>query len=284
MPRSEPQGSTAPVEVTIEAGQIERHYWRDLWRYRELLYFLAWRDVKVRYKQTLIGVVWVVLRPLLTMVVLTLVFHRIAGLDAGVGIPYPLMVIAGLLPWQFFAAAFTDSGNSLVGNAQMISKIYFPRLLVPVGSVLAGVVDFLVTLVLLLPMLAWYGQWPDWRVLWLPIFLVLGLAITLGAGIALAALNVRYRDVRFMIPFVVQFGLYLSPVGFSAAQVPQAWRWLFDLNPMVGVIEGVRWCLLGGAYPLAGSALFSSTVWGALLLMIGVHYFRKVEKIFADVI
>lgn len=271
-------------QLVIEAGRFERHYWRDLWRYRELLFFLAWRDVKVRYKQTLIGFVWVVLRPLLTMAVLTLVFSRIAGLGMDTTVPYALLVFAGLLPWQFFAAAFADSGNSLVGSAQMISKVYFPRIIVPLSSVLASVVDFLVTLLLLIPLMAWFGHWPGWQVLLLPVFLGVGLLVTMGAGIGLAALNVNYRDVRYAIPFVVQFGLYLSPVGFSASEVPETWRWLYDLNPMVGVIEGFRWSLLGGDYAASASALGNSLVLGSAMLLLSIRYFRRTERTFADVI
>lgn len=276
--------SEAMPELVIEAGRTERHYWRDLWRYRELFYFLAWRDVKVRYKQTAIGVAWVLLRPLLTMIVLTVVFHRIAGLGQDTAVPYALLVFAGLLPWQFFSTAFVESGNSLVGNAQMISKVYFPRIIVPVSSVLAGLADFLVTLLLLIPLMAWYGHWPGWQVLLLPAVLFLGLLVTLGAGIGLAALNVHFRDVRFAIPFIAQFGLYLSPVGFSATEVPEAWRFLYDLNPMVGVIEGFRWCLLGDAYPAPGRALVSSLVVGVVMLGASMRYFRRVERTFADVI
>ena len=276
--------SGQPAELVIEAGRAERHYWRDLWHYRELLYFLAWRDVKVRYKQTLIGVAWVVLRPLLTMIVLTFVFNRVAGLGRDSTIPYALMVMAGVLPWQFFAAVLAESGNSLVGNAQMIAKVYFPRIIVPISSILAGLVDFVVTLVLLLPLMAWYQHLPGPQIFFLPLFLLLGLAITLSAGISLAALNVRYRDVRFVIPFVVQFGLYLSPVGFSAAEIPQDWRWLYDLNPMVGVIEGFRWCLLGGDTELPLAALCNSLVFATVMLALGIRYFRRVEKTFADVI
>lgn len=271
-------------ELNIEAGAAEKHYWSDLWHYRGLLYFLAWRDVKVRYKQTLIGVAWVVLRPLLTMVVLTLVFHRIAGLGKDSAVPYALMVFAGLLPWQFFATAFSESGNSLVGNAQMITKIYFPRIILPMASVLAVLVDFAVTLLLLLPLLAWYGHWPGWEVFLLPLFLIVGLLISVGAGVGLAATNVRYRDVRFVIPFFVQFGLYISPVGFSASEVPETWRYLYDLNPMVGVIEGFRWCLLGDAMAFPAKALANSVLIGGVLFMFGVWHFRRVEKTFADVI
>jgi lipopolysaccharide transport system permease protein len=240
--------------------------------------------VKVRYKQTVIGVAWVVLRPLLTMAVLTLVFHRIAGLGQDSSVPYALMVFAGLLPWQFFATAFADSGNSLVGNAQMISKVYFPRIMVPVSSVLSGLVDFAVTLALLIPLMAWYGYWPDWQVLLLPLFLSLGILVTLGAGIGLAALNVNFRDVRYVIPFVVQFGLYVSPVGFSASEVPDAWRWLYDLNPMVGVIEGFRWSLLGGEYAASTAALLNSLAFGGVMLIVSIRYFRRTERTFADVI
>ena len=275
---------TVEAELVIEAGRAERHYWRDLWRYRELLYFLAWRDVKVRYKQTAVGVAWVLLRPLLTIAVLTIVFNRIAGLGADSAIPYALMVFAGLLPWQFFAGTFSESGNSLVGNAQIISKVYFPRIIIPASTVLAGLVDFAVTLLLLFPFMAWYGHWPEWQFVLLPMFLLLGLLVTLGAGIGLAALNVRYRDVRFVIPFVVQIGLYLSPVGFSAAEVPDAWRWLYDLNPMVGIIEGFRWCLLGAAKAPGFSAMASTILVGGFLLVVGMTYFRRVEKTFADVI
>lgn len=271
-------------ELVIEARQSERHYWRDLWRYRELLYFFAWRDVKVRYKQTAIGVAWVVLRPLLTLTILTVVFHHIAGLGSDAAIPYVLLVFAGLVPWQFFSITFVEAGNSLVANAQMVSKVYFPRVIVPMSSVLAGLVDFFITLVLLIPMMAWYGHWPGWQILAFPLFLMLGLAITLGAGVGLAALNVRFRDVRFVLPFVAQFGLYISPVGFGADAVPEAWRWAFDLNPMVGVIEGFRWCLLGPGYPFPGAALASSVVFGATLLLVGARYFRRVEKTFADLI
>lgn len=271
-------------DLVIEAGKAESHYWCDLWRYRELLYFLAWRDVKVRYKQTAIGLSWVLLRPFLTMLVLTVVFNRIAGLGKDSEIPYPLMVLAGLLPWQLFAAALSDAGNSLVGNAQMISKVYFPRILVPLGSVLAVLVDFSVSLLLLLAMMLWYGTWPGVEVLLLPLFLLLGIAITLGAGISLAALNVEYRDVRYVIPFLVQFGLYLSPVGFSSNVLPAEWRWLYDLNPMVGVIDGFRWCLLGGSQPLSVPAVTSSVVVACVLLALGIRHFRRVEKRFADII
>lgn len=276
--------NTLPQEVVIQAGTLEIHYWRNLWRYRELLYFLAWRDIKVRYKQTLIGVAWVFLRPLLTMAVLTLVFNRIAGLGAKGAVPYALVVLSGLLPWQFFATAFADVGNSLVGNSQMISKVYFPRIIVPLSSVFAGLVDFILLMLVLLPILMLLGFWPHWQFLLLPIFLFLGLLILLGVGIGLAALNVRYRDMRFLIPFIIQLGLYLSPVGFSAGEIPTDWRWAYDLNPMVGVIEGFRWCLLGPAYPPPGLSTFNSLIFGLLATWFSLRYFRFIERTFADVI
>lgn len=276
--------STPVEELHIIAGKAGRHYWRDLWRYRELLFFLAWRDVKVRYKQTVLGVTWILLRPLLMLTVLTLVFNRIAGLGMDQATPYALVVLAGLLPWQFFANALTESSNSLVGNSRLITRVYFPRLLIPVGSVLAGIIDFLITLLLLVPLMLWYDHLPGWEVMFLPLFMLLALVIALGAGIAFAALNVRYRDVRFIVPFIVQFGLFLSPVGFRAVLVPADWQWLYQLNPMVGVIESFRWCLLGEGYALPVGALLSSLVVTAMLLMFSLHYFRRVEKSFADVI
>ena len=271
-------------ELLIEAGRSEAHYWRDLWRYRGLLYFLAWRDVKVRYKQTAVGVAWVLLRPLLMLVVLTFVFNHIAEIGTGSDTPYILMAFVGLLPWQFFAAAFADSSNSLVANAQMVSKVYFPRLLVPLSNILAGLVDFLITLLLLIPLMLWFSMLPDLRMLLLPLLVFLVVAVTLSAGVALAALNVQYRDVRFIVPLVVQMGLYLSPIGYRAAEVPDEWRWLYDLNPMVGVVEGFRWSLLGGQDPFPAGALLTSCVVTALLLVVGIRYFRAVERKFADVI
>jgi lipopolysaccharide transport system permease protein len=267
-------------ELIIEAGRTERNYWRDLWRYRELFYFLAWRDILVRYKQTVIGVAWALVRPLLTMVIFTLVFSRIAKLQAPV--PYPLLVMAGMLPWQFFATALSESSNSLIGNANLISKVYFPRLIIPAGSVITSFVDFLITLGLMAVMMVWYQFVPDWRMLALPLFMALAFAAAMGAGLWLCALNVEYRDFRYIVPFIVQFGLYVSPVGFSSSIVPESWRLLFSLNPMVGVIDGFRWALLRGESPL--STLLSSISITVVLCLSGIWYFRKMEKTFADVI
>lgn len=272
-----------PRTLIIEAGRTERHYWRDLWRYRELFYFLAWRDVLVRYKQTAVGVLWAVLRPLLTMAVFTLVFGKLAGLPAG-SAPYAILVLAALLPWQFFANALTEAGTSLVSNASMISKVYFPRLVVPTSAVIVSFVDFLISFVILAGIMAWYGYYPDWRLVALPVFVLLGLAAAMGAGLWISALNVKYRDFRYVIPFVVQIGLYISPVGFSSGIVPGQWRLLYSLNPMVGVIDGFRWAIMRGESPLYWPGLVLSSVLVAVLLITGIVYFRKTEKSFADVI
>lgn len=269
-------------EITIEAGRGERQYWRDLWRYRELFYFLAWRDILVRYKQTVIGVAWAVVRPLLTMLVLTFVFGRLAKLDSG-GVPYPILVFCGMLPWQFFATAFAESGNSLVSNAGMISKVYFPRLVVPVSSVITSFVDFLISSVLMALMMVYYGYMPGQSILLLPLFVLLAFATAFGAGLWVSALMVRYRDFRYIVPFVVQFGLYISPVGFSSSVVPEQWRLLYSINPMVGVIDGFRWAILGESHIYwPGFALSVAGVF--VIICTGIYYFRRTERTFADVI
>jgi lipopolysaccharide transport system permease protein len=273
-----------PNELIIEAGRTERHYWADLWRYRELFYFLAWRDLLVRYKQTVIGIAWAVLRPFLTMVVFTIVFGKLAGLPSEGGAPYPIMVFAAMLPWQFFANALSESSTSLVGNANLISKVYFPRMIIPASSVITSFVDFLVSSALLAAMMFWYQFVPGWRLLTLPFFIAVAFAAAMGFGLWLTALNVKYRDFRYVVPFIVQFGLYMSPVGFSSAIVPENWRLLYSLNPMVGVIDGFRWALLGGVSNLyLPGFLLSLAVVGAALVS-GIFYFRKTEKTFADVI
>ncbi|MGD7651635.1 MAG: ABC transporter permease [Verrucomicrobiales bacterium] len=270
-------------EITIEAGRGEKQYWQDIWGYRELFYFLAWRNILVRYKQTVIGVAWAVLRPLLTVLVLTFVFQRVAGMKSEGAVPYSIMVFCGMLPWQFFATAFMESGNSLVSNAGMISKVYFPRLAVPVSSVITSFIDFLVSGVLLALLMAVFGVVPSPMIVALPLFILLAFATALGAGLWVSALMVRYRDFRFIVPFVVQFGLYLSPVGFSAIAVPEKYRLLYSLNPMVGVIDGFRWAILGQkALYWPGLGLAFAGV--AVLLVTGVWYFRKTERTFADVI
>ena len=269
--------------LIIEAGRAERHYWADLWRYRDLFYFLTWRDILVRYKQTVIGIAWAVLRPLLTMLVFTFIFGKISRLPSG-DVPYPVLVYAAMLPWQFFASAFTEASNSLVGNANLISKVYFPRVIMPVSAIVTNLVDFLISAAILALLMAWYRFVPDWRVVALPFFILLAFAAALGFGLWFTALNVKYRDFRYIIPFVVQFGLYLSPVGFSSAVVPQEWRLVYSLNPMVGVIDGFRWCLLRADQPLYLPGVALSVVITGSVLFLGVRYFRRTEKSFADVI
>lgn len=271
-------------ELIIERGRAEKNYWRDLWRYRELFYFLAWRDILVRYKQTVIGVAWAVIRPFLTMVVFTVVFGRIAKLPAPGAVPYALMVFAAMLPWQFFSTSLSESSNSLIGNASLISKIYFPRLIVPAGSVITALVDFLITLGLMALMMVWYGFLPDWRLVALPLFMALAFGAAFGAGLWLCALNVEYRDIRYVVPFIVQLGLYISPVGFSSSIIPENWRLLYSLNPMVGVIDGFRWALLRGQSPLDWTSVLLSCALVVALAGSGIWYFRKMERTFADVI
>jgi len=270
--------------LVIEAGQTERHYWKDLWRYRELFYFLAWRDILVRYKQTAIGIAWAVLRPLLTMVVFTVIFGRLAGLPSEGGAPYPIMVFAAMLPWQFFANALGESSASLVGNANLISKVYFPRLIVPASSVMTSFVDFMISGVLLGVLMLWYGFAPGWQLLTLPIFVGIAFAAAIGFGLWLTALNVKYRDFRYVVPFIVQFGLYVSPVGFSSSIVPQKWRLIYSLNPMVGVIDGFRWAVIGGDAQIYWPGFFLSLGVVGVGLLWGVYYFRKTERTFADLI
>jgi len=272
------------MKLILEPGRAEKNYWRDLWTYRELFYFLAWRDILVRYKQTVIGVAWALIRPFLTTVVFTLVFGKIAKLEAPGRIPYPLLVMAAMLPWQFFSTALSETSGSLIGNANLISKIYFPRLIVPAGAVITSFVDFLITLGMMAVLMLWYGFAPDWRLWLLPAFVLLAFAASFGIGLWLCALNVEYRDFRYIVPFIVQFGLYVSPVGFSSSIVPEKWHLLYSLNPMVGVIDGFRWSLLRGQSPLDWTAVGSSTVMVLVLSAAGIWYFRKMERTFADVI
>jgi lipopolysaccharide transport system permease protein len=271
-------------ELVIEPGRGFTHYWADIWRYRELFYILAWRDIQVRYKQTVIGVAWALIRPLVTMIVFTVIFNKVAKLDAPGSVPYPLLVFAAMLPWQFFSTALSESSSSVIGNANLISKVYFPRLIVPAGSVITSFVDFLITLGLMALMMVWFGFLPDWRLVTLPLFIVLAFGSAFGAGLWLSALNVKYRDFRYVIPFIVQFGLYVSPVGFGSDKIPEAWRLLYACNPMVGVIDGFRWALLRGEIALWWPSILISMLLTSLLCVSGFWYFRHTERAFADVI
>jgi lipopolysaccharide transport system permease protein len=271
-------------KLVIEAGRTEGQYWRDIWRFRELLQILAWRDLAVRYKQTVIGIAWAVVRPLLIMVIFTVVFGRLGKFPSVGTTPYAIMVFAALLPWQFFSAALSESSNSLISNANLISKVYFPRMIVPAASVITSLVDLLISFSIMVAMMAWYKYWPNWRILSLPLFMALAFGAAIGAGLWLCALNVEYRDFRYIVPFIVQFGLYISPVGFSSAVVPEQWRLLYSMNPMVGVIDGFRWALLKGDASLYWPGLLLSIALTFILCFSGAWYFRKMERTFADVI
>jgi lipopolysaccharide transport system permease protein len=275
--------TSSQSQLVIRAGESERRYWQDLWRYRELFYFLAWRDILVRYKQTAIGIAWALLRPLLTMIVFTVVFGAIAKLPSN-GVPYPILVFAGLLPWQFFSNALSECSNSLIGNSNLLSKVYFPRLIIPTSSVIVSFVDFLISGMILLGLMAWYNFVPSWRIVALPVFTLMAFLASMGAGLWLAALNVQYRDFRFVVPFLIQFGLYLSPVGFSSSVIPEQWRLLYSLNPMVGVIDGFRWAITGQSSVLSGWTTVLSIAVMLALFGSGIWYFRKMERTFADVI
>jgi lipopolysaccharide transport system permease protein len=270
-------------ELVIEPGRTEKNYWSDLWRYRELFYILAWRDICVRYKQTAIGVIWAVLRPFLAMVIFTVVFGRIAKMPSK-GIPYPILVFAAMLPWQFFANALSEASNSLIANTNLISKVYFPRLIIPAGAVITSLVDFLISAALLGALMIWFRFMPDWRLLTLPLFTLMAFLTALGPGLLLAALNIKFRDFRYVVPFIVQFGLFISPVGFSSDVIPANWRLAYSLNPIVGVIDGFRWALCRGASPLYWPEFALSMLVVTLFLLLGMWYFRRTEKNFADII
>ena len=275
-------------EMLIEAGSVEKNYWRDLWRYRELFFILAWRDVAIRYKQTVAGAAWAIVQPVLSMLVMTVIFGRVAGLPSQAGAPYAIMVFAAMLPWQFFANALSSTSQSVVSNANLISKVYFPRMIIPASSVVVSLIDFLVASSVLAALMIWYQFWPTWRLLTLPVFLVFAIVAALGPGLIMTALSVRYRDFRFIIPFVVHFGLYVTPVAYSTALIKErlgeGWFVLYCLNPLVGVIEGFRWAILGGPSALSLPGFVGSVLLTAILLVCGIAYFRKVERVFADVV
>lgn len=271
-------------ELIIEPGRAEKNYWTDLWRYRELFIILSWRDLSVRYKQTIIGILWAIVRPLLTMVVFTVIFGRVAKLPSDGNAPYALMVFAAMLPWTLFSSSLSEASNSLIGNANLISKVYFPRLIIPAATLVTALVDFLISFIILIAMMFYYQFMPGWQMILLPFFIIMALLASLGPGLWITALNVKYRDFRYVIPFIVQFGLYVSPVGFSSNVIPEKWRLLYSINPMVGVIDGFRWCILGGNSPIYLPGFFLSLAIIAFFLWLGVSRFRKMEKTFADII
>ncbi len=278
-----PLYGSEPVLV-LEPGRADRHYWRDIWAYRELFAILAWRDIAVRYKQTVIGIAWAVVRPFLTMVVFTVVFGRLANLPSEGTAPYPIMVFAGMLPWFLFSTILGEASGSLVQNANLVGKVYFPRIIIPCAVAVVGLVDFAINLAVLFGLMLWYGYLPGWHILLLPGFVALAVLASLGPAFVLTALNIKYRDFRFIIPFVVQFGLYVSPVGFSSAIVPPEWRFWYSLNPVVGVIDGFRWCILGGESPLYLSGFLLSMTVVAVFLWLGIAQFRRTERSFADLL
>jgi lipopolysaccharide transport system permease protein len=267
--------------LIIQAGKSDKQYFSDLWRYRELFYFLSWRDILVRYKQTVIGVAWSIIRPILTMIVFTIVFGKIANLPSG-NVPYPILVFVALLPWQFFSNALQSSSGSLVGNSGMISKVYFPRMIIPASSIIVAFIDFLISFVILIILMIFYKFVPEWTVVAIPIFLFMTMVLALGAGFLISSLNVKYRDFQYIVPFIIQFGLYISPVGFNSDIVPQKWRILYAMNPMVGIIDGFRWAFFGTRSDTLLISILASAVITTILFFIGIWYFRKTEKTFAD--
>jgi len=272
---------TTVPELVIEAGHAEKHYWLDLWRYRELFYILSWRDIKVRYKQTVIGAAWSIIRPLLTMIIFTVIYGKLAKFaEEDKAVPYAITVYAAMLPWQFFANALSEASNSLIGNSNLITKVYFPRMIIPASSVIVSFVDFGISALLMVLLMFWYHFVPPLQILLLPVFVIMVFLASFGTSLYITALNVKYRDFRYVIPFIVQFGLYVSPVGFRSSKVPEQWRLLYSLNPMVGVIDGFRWCIAGEAIYFPG--FLASCLVIVFFCFIGIRYFRRTEKTFAD--
>lgn len=275
-------------KIIIEAGRSEKNYWKDIFRYRELFFILAWRDVSVRYKQTAVGAAWAIMQPFLSMVIMTIVFGRVAGLPSEGSAPYAIMVFSGMLPWQFFSNALSSSSQSLVANASLITKVYFPRLIIPSSTVVVAFVDFIVSFAILILLMIWYQYAPSIRIFTLPLFIIIAFLSALGPGLFITALNVRYRDFRYIIPFIVQFGLYVSPVGFSSTVIREKIGDMgflaYSLNPMVGVIDGFRWAILSDTPHPFWPAFMVSMSSAFVFLILGVCIFRKTERSFADII
>lgn len=270
--------------LILEAGRMEKHYWLDLWRYRELFMILAWRDISVRYKQTVIGIAWAIVRPVITMLVFTVIFGKLAKLPSNGNTPYALLVYSAMLPWMLFSSALSDSSNSITGNTSLISKVYFPRMIIPVAAMVTSLIDFLISFGIMLLLMLYYHVMPPWQILLLPVFILIAFLASLGPGLWLTALNVKYRDFRFLVPFIVQFGMYISPVGFSSSIVPERWRLLYGLNPMVGVIDGFRWCILGGKSVIYWPSFVMSLVIVSFFVWFGIGQFRIMEKKFVDMV
>ncbi len=266
----------------IRANSGARDYWQALWQYRELFYFLAWRDILVRYKQTVIGIIWALLRPLLTMGIFVLVFSYIAKLPSVGDVPYAIMVFSALLPWQFFASGVSASAEGLIGNANMVSKVYFPRMIMPISAIAPSLMDFIISLGMLFCLFVFYSFVPDWRLIFLPVFLLMLMLLVVGIGLFIAALNVSYRDFRYVIPFLIQIGMYVSPIGYASTVVPDNWRLLYSINPVVGIIDGFRWSLLAGAQSFYWPGFVFSIIGIVVFLVIAIKYFRRVELYFAD--
>jgi len=270
-------------DLIIQAGSTGRNYWQDIWNFRELFFFLSWRDILVRYKQTVIGISWSVIRPLLSMIVFTFVFGRLAIMPSE-GVPYPILVYSAMLPWLFFSTSLTESSNSMIGNKNLVAKVYFPRMFIPMSSIMVSFVDFLISFCIFVLVMVWYKFVPGWQIVFLPLFLFIAFFTAVGAGLLFSSLNVKYRDFRYIVPFVVQFGMYISPVGFTSEVVPDKWRFVYSLNPMVGVIEGFRWAIMGGKADLYWPGLILSIVLTLILFVVGYTTFRRMERTFADFI
>ncbi len=268
--------------LVIEANRTGMLYLRDFWNYRELFFTLAWRDIVVRYKQTIVGILWTILRPLATMIVFTVVFGKIAKLPSDAGVPYVLMVFGGMLPWQFISSTITTGSDALVGNHALISKVYFPRMIIPTARIIMSLVELLINAVLFALLFIWYGYAPSWHIVFLPLFLFLAVLLALGVTYFISSLNVKYRDFQYVVPFIVQFGLYISPIGFSSSVVPEKWRLIYALNPVVGIVDGIRWSLFNS--PLLPETVISAAVISVLFFLFGIWFFRKLESEFADFI
>ncbi len=270
-------------DLIREAGKEELHYWRDIWRYRELFFFFAWRDILVRYKQTIVGIAWCLLRPAIATLILTFIFSKLANLPS-LDMPYPILVFSGMLPWQFFSTSLNDAAGSVVGSASMITKIYFPRIIIPISTVIVNLVDLAISVVILIFLMMWYSYLPSWKIIFMPFFIMIAVILSFGFGLWFASLNVKYRDIRYVIPFAVQIGMYISPIGFSSAIVPDSWKLAYSINPLVGVIDGCRWAISGNSAQLYWQSIAISVLSSCILLVLSVLYFRKTEKYFADVI